>query len=43
VVLGDDGTLDFCDLRAVLEAARQWCDRRKVVMKVVYLSLTGKY
>ena len=44
---GTDGgatlTLDFSDLSAVLEAARHWCDRTKIVMKVTYLSLTGKY
>lgn len=43
VVLGGDCTLDFSDLSAVLEAARQWCGKRGVVMKVAYLSLTGKY
>ncbi|MGA2136701.1 MAG: hypothetical protein ABSH50_30805 [Bryobacteraceae bacterium] len=36
-------TLDFYDLSAVLDAARQWCNRTKVFMKVAYLSLTGKY
>lgn len=36
-------TLDFSNLSAVLEAARQWCDKRGVVMKAGYLSLTGKH
>ena len=35
--------LDFSDLNAVLDAARQWCGKRGVVIKVAYLSLTGKH